>query len=331
MTSGEELMIFLEMNGYDITKYKIKKQLTCFRTGNISLMHKQTLEDFLLSYYNTKDLDVLLTNPLIYLDLWKNLKRDKDKVDIFDFHITHPRIEEETTLQGFMDDATIKEDIKNRILKEVVKQWVKEYKEYLDATTKNINTWTEVMMKDIEYFRVPTIYKTIGISLVFAVLLITYLSPISSLNFYRQALVDHIWFNVFYIVPFLLSVMYIVRTDLFRKKVKDVKSTWHSKNLKIEQSIDKTLEKFDFEFESLIQNDEIINRRQVQKKLSKINTIKDYLNKLYKQVFSLEKDYNKVLNKYEFRLHFKDVFFYIIISLSVIYLLMGFVLSKGWI
>lgn len=330
MTSGEELMVFLEMNGYNITKYKLKKQLSQVKRGQISLMNKNSLQEFLLEYYNSEDVSILHTNPLIYLELWNKQKIEKEKVNIFDFFIEHPRIESVMTLQSFIDDATIKEEIKRRILNEIINKWVRDYKEYTKAIVDNTNEWADAMMKDVEYYRIPTMYKTIGIALVFIILFLSYFSNLSFFKIYHQAIVQTQWFNVYFIIVFVLAAVYVIRTDLFRKKVKNVKVTWKKHIVKQENKIDKQLDKFAFEFENLIENDELISRRKVLKNFTLVESINTKIKALKKHIFNYEKSFNNVLCKYESRLHSKDVSFFTIFFIFVIYLMLGFVLSKGW-
>lgn len=330
MTAGEELMVFLEMNGYDISKYKLKKQLSFFKIGKISLIHKKTLEDFLLTYYKSEDLDVLHTNPLIYLDLWKNHKVDKVKVSIFDFYIKHSRIENTVTLQSFIEDATIKEEIKRRILNEIVNKWVQDYKEYSQAVFSNVNEWADLMMRDVEYFRIPTIYKTLAICVVFVVLFLSYFSPITFFNMYNQAILQTLWFNIYFIVAITVTTIYILRTDLFRKKVKNVKVSWKKQIIKNEKKMNKKLEKFSFQFDNLFENEKLISRKKTLKKLNCLKIVNSQVEEIKKQIFAFEKGYNKVLCNYESRLHFKDVSFFALIFVLITYLILGFALSKGW-
>jgi hypothetical protein len=331
MTAGEELMVFLEMNGYNIAKYKKKQQLSKFKTGNISLMHKKTLEDFLLTYYQSENSEVLHINPLIYIDLWQKHKIEKEKVEIFDFYIIHPRIEADITLQSFIDDATIKEEIKRRILNEVIDKWVQDYKEYSKAIVSNINEWADEMIEDVEYYRIPTLFKTIGISVVFIILFLTYFSKITFFNMYQQEIMKTVWFNIYFIAIFTIAAIYIVKTDLFRKRVKNVKTSWKKQIVRQERKIDKQLDKFTFVFEDLIVNDELIKRRKVLKKLSSVETVNKGILRLKSCIFNFEKGFNKVLCNYETSLHFKDVSFFLILALFIVYMIMGFTLSKGWI
>ena len=64
---SEELMLLLELNGYDITKYKLKKQLEFEKTGNIDLYRHKRFADLLVSHYSyVENADHYHRNPLTY-------------------------------------------------------------------------------------------------------------------------------------------------------------------------------------------------------------------------------------------------------------------------
>lgn len=281
--------------------------------------------------YNTEDLEILEVNPLVYLDLWKNLKIEKEKVEIYDFYVSHPRIEDKLTLQNLIDDQTIKEDIKNRILNEVIDGWVKEYNDYIKFTIQNVNHWADAMIEDVEYYRIPSPYKTIGIIVVFAFVFISYFSDLPFLRLFNTSIHTVSWYNIFFVFILLGTITYILRTDLFRQLVRNVKVIWKKQIAKHVSKINKKREKFEFEFQYLVEKDEMINKKKVLKKLDIVDSTNEEINKLKKRIFLFEKGYVKMLSNYEKRLHFKDIVFYILSISFGIYIILGIVLGKGWI
>ena len=69
MKKSEELMLLLELNGYDISKFKLKKQLEYEKTGNIDLYKHKRYADLLISHYSfSGEKDHLHRNPLTFIN-----------------------------------------------------------------------------------------------------------------------------------------------------------------------------------------------------------------------------------------------------------------------
>lgn len=147
---------------------------------------------------------------------------------------------------------------------------------------------------------------------------------------YNQAILQTLWFNIYFIVAITVTTIYILRTDLFRKKVKNVKVSWKKQIIKNEKKMNKKLEKFSFQFDNLFENEKLISRKKTLKKLNCLKIVNSQVEEIKKQIFAFEKGYNKVLCNYESRLHFKDVSFFALIFVLITYLILGFALSKGW-
>ena len=67
MKSSEELMLLLELNGFDIQKYKLKKQLEYEKTGNLELYKHKKYADLVVCHYTfNEDSNFFHRNPLTY-------------------------------------------------------------------------------------------------------------------------------------------------------------------------------------------------------------------------------------------------------------------------
>ncbi len=85
MNSSEELMLLLELNGFDITKFKLKMQLQYEKTGNIELYKHKKYADLVVCHYSfEEDEDYFHRNPLTYRSSWG---KDVNSIDQFILNI----------------------------------------------------------------------------------------------------------------------------------------------------------------------------------------------------------------------------------------------------
>ena len=95
MKKSEELMLLLELNGFDIAKYKLKKQLEYEKTGNIDLYKHKRFSDLLVSHYSfAEEKDHFHRNPLTYKDSWGENVQSIDQ-----FYFNHTELDGEMTLK----------------------------------------------------------------------------------------------------------------------------------------------------------------------------------------------------------------------------------------
>ena len=98
MKSSEELMLLLELNGYDVKKFKLRKQLEYEETGNMDLYKHKKFADLLISHYSyVEDKDFFHRNPLTYKKDWGEEIKSLDQ-----FYVTHTDFEGEMTLKEFL-------------------------------------------------------------------------------------------------------------------------------------------------------------------------------------------------------------------------------------
>ena len=127
-------MCLLELNGFDITKYKLKKQLEYEKTGNTQLYRYKKYADLLVSHYSFKDnTDYFHRNPLTYKPDW-----GKEVQSIDQFYVTHPEFDSEMTLKEFFELDTFNEVTRESILYDILDGWVEEYRESSITQMENL-------------------------------------------------------------------------------------------------------------------------------------------------------------------------------------------------
>jgi hypothetical protein len=329
LNKADELMVFLEMNGYDVSKYCYKKQLFDNDFGNLSAVDGNTLEEVLISLKDTKDNDLLNSNPLVYLSLWEKTKRKEETIELGDFYINNPRITERMTLQELIDNPTIKEDIKIHVIQDQLLKWNHEYKKFVKRTIYIANEWMELMTREVEYFKMPSIINIILSILGFFIILFTINPVVFDFSVYNDAFMNSGFFLFFVFFLILLFGNVIYSNDQFRRILKQVKY----KDYKVFQSKkDKTLNRLNevlVDYDEIIYRDSLISKKDFFKRFKVILTINQFLSNTKKELLDFENKYIFIIRKYHKKMD-KILFYrYLIIINILIYLVLGFLLGKG--
>lgn len=330
MTATEELLVFLELNGYDVNKFKYNIQLSKEIQGNLKLIQKSTIKDFLEEYYlSSEEKDILHLNPLIYIDLWKNCKVDKEVVSIEDFYINHPRVEEDLTVYEFLNDKMIKDDIKIRVISEEITRWVREYKSFVKRTLYLENEWMELMTREVEYQQTPPLIKLIPLVTIFFLFVFSVQPPFLNFTIYHDVLLSNSWFLSYTLVFIFFLISTISRYDGYRSQFVRVKKREYIRFQKKRTNILSCLEKVELEFGTLLEQDEIVSKKVMLKRISKFIKIMNDLKLSKLRLIEFEKVYLNVIKKYKSVTNEIGKKTIVVVVSFVVYLLLGFLLGKG--
>ena len=247
MKSSEELMLLLELNGFDIKKFKLKKQLEYEKTGNLELYKHKKYTDLVISHYSfEKDSDYFHRNPLTYKEDWGS-----EVYSIDQFFVSHPDLEKEMTLKEFLNLKKFNEINRESILYDVLDSWVEEYREASITQMENLREMVKLLPKKNKRYKKPS-KLTFFISILLALLLMfLYKSPdalkpnflagifsfwITLVDDYVQLLYDVPWYSFFGIVAIFLMIGYAVLNNFITRYIRDVRS---EKNKHAERTFDK--------------------------------------------------------------------------------------------
>lgn len=162
MNYSEELMLLLELNGYDVSKYKLKKQLEYEKTGNIDIYRHKRFADLLVSHYSyVENDDFFHRNPLTFKVDWPEEVKSLDQ-----FYVKHPDLEGEMTLSDFLQLDEFNQINREAILYDIFDGWVEEYREASVVQMENLRTMVDLLPKKGRKYRKPS-----RMAFLFAVLL----------------------------------------------------------------------------------------------------------------------------------------------------------------
>jgi hypothetical protein len=229
MKPSEKLMLLLELNGYDVTKFKLKKQLEYEKTGNNDLYKHSKYADLIVSHYQFEEKhDYLHRNPLLYNDSWGT---DINSID--QFYFTHPDIYNDMTFEGLVESDSFDKDKKKKIISEVLNQWTDEYKEASTVQMEHLKQLVQLLPKKSKIYKRPGKLSVILLVLVLLFWAFLYRSPEmlmpsfltmthTFVTNFNQLLYDYDVFSLAGFITILFTAFYIVFNNAVGMFMRDV-------------------------------------------------------------------------------------------------------------
>ena len=233
MKPSEKLMLLLELNGYDITQFKLKKQLEYENTGNNDLYKHSTYADLIVSHYKfEEEHDYPHRNPLMYNDSWS-----KEITSIDQFYFTHPDLYSDMTLKQFSEVDSVNKKQKEKIISEVIDGWTEEYKVSSTIQMNHLRQLIQMLPKKSTTYKRPG--KLSVFVFVITLLFLAFLyrtpelltpefisgTPIDTfVTNFNQLLYDYDYFSLFGFVTILFTAFYIIFNNALGLFMRDVSS-----------------------------------------------------------------------------------------------------------
>ena len=246
MNASEELMLLLELNGFDVTKYKLKKQLEYEKTGNLDLYKHKKYADLIVCHYSYEEnIDYFHRNPLTYRESW-----GKEVNSIDQFYVSHPDLDQELTLKEFLLLKDFNEINRESILYDVLDNWVEEYREASITEMENLREMVKLLPKKSKKYRKPS-KITLVFSILFALIpILLYKSPetlkpsfLGFLNFLDQLVNDYVallydvpWYSFLGQAAIYLFIIYAVLNNALTRYIRDIRG---EKNKHADHTFDK--------------------------------------------------------------------------------------------
>ena len=341
MKPSEELMLLLELNGFDITKYKLKKQLEYEKTGNLELYKHKKYADLVVSHYAFKpDENYTSRNPLTYKPSW-----GEDVLNLDQYIVNHPDFEEPMTLKEFLNLDTFNEINRESILYDVLDSWVEEYREASITQMENLKTMVKLLPKKNKRYKKPSRILFL-FSVLFALFTIfIYKSPdtlkISFLPFvgdlvdgYVNLLFEVDWYSLYGLLTIFLLILYAVLNNFVSRYIRDVRS-------EMNKHAERTFSKWeqDMKDERLKQAgilEDYVDRVTKKPQKSELNikplTSPEVLMQKFKDyVLMIETRYDRMTKYYKRFMLYLRLLYVLAVFNFIVYFGLGFALIQGFI
>lgn len=344
MESSEELMLLLELNGFDVKKFKLKKQLEYEKTGNLDLYKQKKYADLIVCHYSFKqDCDYFYRNPLTYQSTW-----GKDVVSLDQFYISHPYLEGTMTLKEFLELKNFNEINRESILYDVLDTWVEEYRQATITQMENLREMVRLLPKKSRKFKKPS-KITFIVSILLAVnLMFLFKSPetlkptflvfltfwTALIDNYVQLLYDLPWYSFFGNIVIILMVGYAVLNNFISRYIKDVRS---EKNRNAEQIFDKwehNMKDARLKQAGILEDYVDLVTKNPQNSKLELKTLVGpsvLLTKFKSYVLMIERRYDWMTKYYKKMFRVLRIEYLVALLSFIVFFLIGFGKIKGWI
>ena len=344
MESSEELMLLLELNGFDIKKFKLKKQLEYEKTGNLDLYKHKKYADLILCHYSFKeDSDFFHRNPLTYQDSWDNSVYSIDQ-----FYISHPDLEESITLKQFLELKNFNQINRESILYDVLDNWVEEYREASITQMENLREMVKLLPKKSKKYKKASKITFIISILLAVIVMFLFKSPetlkptfLGFLNFwtvlvddYVQLLYDVPWYSFLGNLVIVLMIGYAVLNNFISRYIKDVRS---EKNKRAEQTFDKweqNMKDARLKQAGILEDYVDLVTKKPKKSELELKTLigpSILLDKFKSYVLMIEGRYDWMTKYYKTLFKFLRIEYIVGILVYITFFLVGFAMIRGWI
>lgn len=151
MKPSEKLLLLLELNEFDVSSIRIKKQLEYEQNGNVDIYRYYKLTDIISNHYEFQNSDILRRNPLNYHPSWKKTVKSLDQ-----FFITHPEIGDGVTLKEFINAKQVAPEDRERVIHEVIEGWIDESRNLQDAKIQALNDVVSLIQSEDKAYKKPS-------------------------------------------------------------------------------------------------------------------------------------------------------------------------------
>jgi ABC-type multidrug transport system fused ATPase/permease subunit len=341
MKASEELMLLLELNGFDIQKFKLKKQLEYEKTGNMDLFRHKKFQDILVSHYQfQEEKDYFHRCPLMFRESW-----GEDVMSIDQFYFKHKELDYEITLKDFSQLEGFNEVQKESILYDVLDEWVEQYRETSITKMERLREMILLLPKKNRKYKKPGKLGMVFMVLLLGLLGFLYKTPevlkpaflpfvhplVSALN---AQLYYVNWFSFLGFMAIILSALYVVLNNALTRYIRDVRS---EKNKHAEWMFDKW-EK-DLENARLNQSGQledyvdtvIKNPKKTYFDIRKMIGPELLLDKFKRYVQTVEHRYDWMTKYYTTLMRWLRRSFLLALLFNIAFYIIGFALFRGWI
>ena len=341
MKPSEELMLLLELNGFDVIKYKLKKQLEYEKTGNIDLYKHKKYADLIMSHYKFEEnTDYFHRNPLSYQESW-----GEDVKSIDQFYFKHPELDYEMSLHDFMKLDSFNAVQKESILYDIFDGWVEEYRESSITQMENLREMIKMLPKKSKRHRKPSRGPFI-LSVIFILLLgFLYKNPETlkpsfftflheTVDGYHGLLYEYDLFSLLGVFAIILLSTYAVYVNFLARFIKDVRS---ENNKHAEKTFDKweeDMQKVRLDQSGLLEDyvDRLL--KTPKKTFLDIKSVigpEILMDKFKKYVFMVERKYDWMTKNYRKLMRYGRLGFLLSMIVNISFYVVGFALLRGWI
>ena len=341
MKASEELMVLLELNGYDITKYKLKKFLEYDQSKNPNLYKHKKFQDMLVEFYTYQEKPITKRNPLGYRSDWGGTIQSLDE-----FYVSHPDLDKDMTMREFILLDNFDKINQENILYDILDYWVEDYREasltqmeYLEDLVKRHPKKNKHIKKSPFIPFILSIILAVQTILIYkspdtlTLDFIPFISAFSEIIGGINALLYEVnWYSLLGLIPIYGLLFYAIASYFLNRYVKEIKG---EKKKRVEQLFLKwfqDIQKVRLEQAGVLEDyvaKVIENNLDTRQDINLLAEPEILLDKFKVYVKSKEKRYDYLSKNFKKFKNYLRLTLGLSVVLDVVFLVVGFVLLRG--
>lgn len=339
MKPSEELMLLLELNNFNIDKFKSKMQSVYEENGNLEIFMHEKYSDIIVSHYLFEDNDdYFIRNPLSYRLDW-----DKSVERLDQFKVKHIELPKEITLQELINNDSFNKVDKLNIIGDIFSRWTKEYKESNIKCKDNYKDMINLFPEKNKPYSKPSKIAILFASIFAIMNIIVFFNPsmlqissISSIDAFvydwNRLLTEEAWYTLLGGFTTILLSLYVFRNYSFLALINGVRP-------QTDKEINKLFKKWDKGMEKAISKQSKILRKYANSVVSKptessllmykLSGPSIKMDKIKMYVEMVEIKANWMANNYNKRIANLRVLLLLATALNILFIGVGFAIIRG--
>lgn len=339
MKPSEELMLLLELNNYDVEKFKLKMQVEYEETGNLDLYKYKKFSDLIVCHYlYEENKDYFSRNPLTYGLEWGSEVESMDQ-----FYFSHPDVEEKMTLKSFLLLDRFNEVNKESILYDVLDGWVEEYREASIKSMENLRGMIVSLPKKSKKYHKPSkvLFLFAVLIALFNMLLFknpevlqpTFASFISDFVIdWNQLLYEVPWYSLFGVFTIISFALYAVLNNAFSRLIRDVRGEKNKHAIRTFDKWDNDMKNSRLKQSGLLEDYvDLVIKKPKESRIDLLTLIgpEILLDKFKNYVKMVERKFDWMTQNYSKMMFYLRMLYIVALVLNLTFIGVGFAMIRG--
>jgi hypothetical protein len=341
MQPGEELMLLLELNGFDVKKYRLKKQFEFGKNATSKIHEQKTVKDLLMKQYLQKGyIDAFHRNPLYF-----NPGLYKTNSSIDQFYVIHPDLLDNVTLKDVIVSNEFNDVHKESVIYDILDNWIEEYRENTIIRLEHLQELLALLPRKNKKYKKPSRFPLM-ISLIAAFMTIfIFMNPsffqfplLFLLNNYINNMIpymtDNWWFSLLGSLSIYMLLIYVISNVFFRRYLKEIRSEKNKDTQRLFEKWKKDVESLRLEQAGILEDyvDQVLQNPSNSKlDIFLLSAPEKLMGKLTNYVMLVHRKYDYMTKHYRTFRKVLRLLFVFSFLINILFYAIGLAFIRGWI
>jgi hypothetical protein len=341
MQPGEELMLLLELNGFDVKKYRLKKQFEFGKHSGSKIHEQKTLKDLFITQYIRKEHpDIFHRNPLYF-----NPSLHKTSISIDQFYVIHPDLLDNVTLKDVIVSKEFNDVHKESVIYDILDDWIEDYRENTIIRMEHLQELLSLLPRKNKKYKKPRIFPLITSLLLAFITIMIFMNPsyfqisiLSFVNSYVNNITPHMienwWFSLLGSLSIYMLLIYAISNIFFRRYLKEIRSEKNKYATSLFDKWKKDMESLRLEQAGILEDyvDQVLkNPSKSMLDITLLSAPEKLMGKLTNYVILVHKKYDYMTKHYRTFRKVLRLWFVFSLLINILFYIIGLAFIRGWI